>query len=68
MYGELNCVECFMRDGQHRAADFVLNGQSVCQRHTHVAVADKGDAARLYVWDDDNPDIDAEPVIVSVRA
>lgn len=67
MIGELNCVECFMREGQHRTADFVCNGQSVCQRHVHVVVADRGDTARLYVWDEGNPDIDAEPVIESVR-
>lgn len=67
MYGEVNCVECFHREGQLRAADFVCNGQSVCQRHLHVAIADRGDAARLYVWDEGNPDIDAEPVIESTK-
>ncbi len=67
MIGELNCVECFMRDHQMRTADFVCNGQSVCQHHMHVTIADRGDTSRMCMWDEGNPDIDAEPVIESVR-
>lgn len=67
MIGELNCVECFHREGKVRTADFVCNGQSVCQSHLHVAIVDRGDVARLYVWDEGNPDIDAEPVIESTK-
>lgn len=67
MIGELNCVECFHREGQLHTADFVCNGQSVCQKHVHVVIADRGDIARLAVWDVGNPDIDAEPVFESAR-
>ena len=56
-----------MREGQVRTADFVCNGQSVCQSHMHVVIAHRGDTARVYVWDEGNPDIDAEPVIESAR-
>lgn len=56
-----------MREGKHRTADFVCNGQSVCQSHMHVVIADRGDITRVYVWDEGNPDIDAEPVIESAR-
>lgn len=55
----MNCTECFMRDGNPtRPADFVINGQSVCQKHTHVVIRHRGQAPLYYTWQDDS---DAEP-------
>lgn len=65
MIGELNCTECFMRGNGLRTADFVLNGQSLCQSHTHVAVIDRGQAQLAYTWSDVE---DEEPVLKPVES
>lgn len=62
MIGNLNCTECFMRDGQHRSADFVLNGQSVCQKHAHVVIRSRGQAPLAYTWWNDWEEPVLEPV------
>lgn len=53
MIGSLNCTECFMREGKHRSADFILNGQSVCQKHTHVVIRERGQSPLVYTWHND---------------
>lgn len=59
MSANLNCAECFMRDGQHRGADFVINGQSMCQRHSHLAIRERGKVPPTYTWHNDweNPEL-----------
>lgn len=50
----LNCVECFMRDGQpNRPAAFVINGQSVCQKHSPLVIRTRGQVAPTYTWVND---------------
>lgn len=47
----MNCTECFMRDGNPaRVADFVINGQSLCQKHAHVAIRYRSQAPLYYTW------------------
>lgn len=62
MIGNLNCTECFMRDGKHRSADFVLNGQSVCQKHTHVVIRERGQSPLAYTWAAPDDDPVLEPI------
>ena len=62
----MRCVECHMRDGgKWVEADFVINGQSLCQRHSHVAITDPGKQASTYTWDTSD-DMDAEPLLVPI--
>lgn len=50
----VNCVECFMRDGEpSRHADFIVNGQSVCQSHVKDTIRTRGEAAPTYTWHND---------------
>jgi hypothetical protein len=55
----LNCTECFMSDGKLREANFVLNGQSVCQKHTPCVIRERGQSALVYTW----PTPDGDPVL-----
>lgn len=51
MWSALNCAECFMRDGNPgRPADFIVNGQSVCQKHVHVVIRERGQGQMAYTW------------------
>jgi len=53
----MGCVECFTRDGDpSRAARFVVNGQSLCQTHVHVAVRELGEGPKTYAWPKDGGD------------
>ncbi|MBO0676832.1 hypothetical protein JRC04_05085 [Mycolicibacterium sp. S2-37] len=45
----LNCIECFCRAGIHRDAVFVVNGQSVCQKHISIVIAAMG-KTKAYTW------------------
>lgn len=51
--GELRCIECFLHEGKLNAADFVVNGQSVCQKHVHVTVVDRAHGPMAYTWHND---------------
>jgi hypothetical protein len=58
VFNTLNCVECFMRGGNPgRPADFVVNGQSLCQKHVHKAIRERGQSPLAYTWaaPDDEP-------------
>lgn len=47
----MNCIECFSHDGNPaQPADFIVNGQSMCQKHVHLAVRERGQAPLLYTW------------------
>jgi len=63
MLHNLNCVECFMRDGNPtRHADFVVNGQSLCQKHVHVGIRERGQAPLAYTWHNDWEEPALEPI------
>lgn len=45
-------------------ADFVVNGQSLCQRHVHLAITEPGKRPPTYTWDSDS-ESESEPSLVS---
>ena len=60
----MNCIECLIRDGLHKAAEFVVNGQSVCQKHIHAVIRTRGQAPLLYTWSAPDQEPTLEPVTV----
>lgn len=53
-----------MRDGNPgRPADFIVNGQSVCQKHVHVVIRERGQGQMAYTWGAP----EGEPVIEEIR-
>lgn len=64
MLTNVNCAECFMRDGNpSRHADFIVNGQSVYQKHVHVVIRERGQGQMAYTWGAP----EGEPVIEEIR-
>jgi hypothetical protein len=58
----LNCTECFMSDGKLREANFVLNGQSVCQKHTPRVIRERGQSQMAYTWAAPEGEPQLEPI------
>lgn len=46
----MNCIECFMRDGHSAPAEFIINGQSMCQKHVHRAARAQDEKPPTYTW------------------
>lgn len=49
----MNCIECFLTDGLHRSADFVVNDHSVCQKHVQATIRERGKSPLTYTWHND---------------
>lgn len=60
----MNCIECLIVRGEHKPAEFVVNGQSVCQKHIHVVIRTRGQAPLLYTWSAPDMEPTLEPVTV----
>lgn len=46
----MNCIECFTQDQHFMPADFIINGQSMCQKHVHRAVRAQDEKPSTYTW------------------
>lgn len=61
----INCSVCFIDEGNpSRHADFIVNGQSVCQKHVCMVVIDRGEEPRFWTWVGDLE----EPVLEPLRS
>ena len=60
----LHCIECLVTGEGKRRAEFVVNGQSVCEKHVRVAVRHRGQTERAYTFSAP----DGQPVLEPVLA
>lgn len=47
---KLYCIECLVGDRIKRRAEFVVNGQSVCETHVLAPVRERGEATYAYTF------------------
>jgi hypothetical protein len=58
----MNCIECLCDTGDIQPADFIVNGQSVCQRHVPTVIAEPNTKGKVYAW---SPEF-SDPIAVNV--
>lgn len=68
MRAKLNCIECFAAAGKKRRAEFVVNGQSVCERHVLAPVRDRGEGPYAYTYGTPDGPITLEPAQTTAGA
>ncbi len=59
---KLHCIECLVTGAGKQRAEFIVNGQSVCEKHVSVAVRDRGQTDRAYTYSAP----DGQPVLETV--
>lgn len=62
MRAKLNCIECLVTGAGKQRAEFIVNGQSVCERHVLAPVRDRSEGAYAYTFAAPDGQMTLEPV------